>query len=155
MMQTLLSQEWTVDGKVFEGKVQHSERELRCGDQVFARIAKLLEAHPCLLEREHFKTLLRMCLFLQRGPDWVLIDDPDAFAQQYHQRLEDEAKSLSEEDIALADYGVFDLSVLREPRLDDEALYFFVYDRMSGVPYESTYRFSKGSAHYHPLPRLG
>lgn len=99
-------------------------------------LGHLLKSFPQLQEQDHLDKFAQIANFLAKGLEFQYIENIDFFKAAYYQQVELEQSSLLYEGSSIKDYGIFDLSFMHPPRLEDHKLIFFVSHDYLGIPYE-------------------
>lgn len=117
--------------------------------------AGVLEQFPGLLTGEFTTELAKLVNHFAREFQYEVIEDPDAFAQAYRQRLDAEGSAEWEEgNPKLRDFGVPAFEEIRTPVIVDGILTFFARSIRLGVPYKVTAEVegaSVGNPNYEPM----
>lgn len=87
----------------------------------------LVKAAPALSDPKNLRQFIHIANFLFTGLDFMIIEDN---VQEYQSRYRSNAGKLTRE------YGIYDVSSLREPYLENGKLIFFAEKNSSGVPYK-------------------
>lgn len=112
----------------------------------YSSLTDLVAATPLLSDAKFLPQYTHIANFLLTGIGFMVIDDPVAFRRRY----EKNAGKLTPE------YGVYDISSIREPYIENGKLIFFAENNASGVPYKVTSPFPMDGSEcsYDLLPRL-
>lgn len=123
------------------------------GNSLVSNLAKLLNLAPHLGTSANATELALAANHFAHGADFVVITDPDAFADAYRRRLaaEDPDVDWQENVMRLCDFGVPDLDGIKPPVLRDGRLIYFAADACLGVPYRATLNMFDQVPDYTPL----
>ena len=102
-------------------------------------LAHLLQTFPPLYDQKNLKTLAQITNFFAKGVEFQYIEDIEAFSLSYYQQVEEEQSSLLYEGSAIKDYGIFDLSAMHPPKVENQTLIFFVRHDYLHIPYRVTF----------------
>lgn len=107
----------------------------------YASLALLLHTYPFLSQSLHLEKLAQMANFLAKGLEFQYIENIESFREKYYQQIETEQSNLLDEGVTLKDFGIFDLSAMKPPYLENQNLLFFVRHDYSGIPYRASLLF--------------
>ncbi len=133
------------------------QRAVLLDGNYYTTLQECIAAAEGLVNLELLLPLCDILNYLARGRDYALIKDPDAFSEQYLQRLqsEDFLEPYQENKPRLSDFGVVDLGAIQLPKVVDQQLCFYVSDDFTGLPYSVTCPWPPEDASqlaYEPVP---
>jgi hypothetical protein len=102
--------------------------------QRYHALAQLAAAYPDLGAAPQLALCCALCLHFARGSNFVPIGEPGEFRRRY-QAMVRRGEGRSDTSFSTADFGPFDVSEVGAPQLLDDALVFYVEDRLYAVPY--------------------
>lgn len=105
--------------------------------QVYQSLPHLFIKFPLLFDCHCLERAAQIINFLAKGLEFQLIDNIEAYKDDYRERLESsQLELLSEMDEFTHDYIHFDLSSMHQPKLFDGCLVFFAKHDLTGFPYK-------------------
>lgn len=125
--------------------------------QLFPHVWLLNQQFPLLSQPTYLKEFAEISNFLWKGLQFQFINPIADYQKFYIQQVELEKKFHSDVfPYRLTDYKIFDVSIMHDPRLEEENLKYFVYQTSTGLPYRVVCPFPYTSAstlvHYQILP---
>lgn len=126
-------------------------------DHVFNHIWLLTQQFPLLSDPTYLKEFAELSNFLWKGLQFQFIDQIAHYQKFYTEQVELEKKYSSDVfPYRLTDYKIFDVSVMHDPRLEGDQIFYFVYNTTTGLPYRVVCPFpyisSSTLVHYQILP---
>lgn len=92
----------------------------------YRNLDELVKKVPTLADPKNLKQFIRIANFLFTGQEFMLIDDP----AEYQKRYRANAGKLTKE------YGIYDVSSIKTPYIENGKVIFFAEKNSSGVPYK-------------------
>ena len=125
--------------------------------QVFNHVWLLTQQLPSLSDPIHIKQFAEISNFLWKGLQFQFIDNIAVYQKFYTEQVELERKFSSDVfPYRLTDYKIFDVSVMHDPHLESNQLFYFVYNSTTALPYRVVCPFPYNSTstlvHYQILP---
>jgi hypothetical protein len=125
--------------------------------QFFNHVWLLSQQMPLLSDPAYIKQFAEISNFLWKGLQFQYIESVADYQKFYTEQVELEKRCPTDIfQYRLTDYKIFDVSVMHEPRLDDEQLFYYVYNTSTGLPYRVVCPFPYNGAstlvHYQILP---
>jgi hypothetical protein len=104
--------------------------------------ANLLDDFPVLKEGYTVVKTAQLINFLMTGVEFRLIENPEKFREDYLQQIESERSGFDTGHLArISDYGIFDVSRVRNPIINEDNLVFFVKNESNNLPYKVSLEF--------------
>ncbi len=95
-------------------------------------LADLIKEVPELQNKANLIKLVKIANFLYKGTQYEIIEDPEAYIEEYNKIIENENSIYELSPYALIRYGIFDVSEIQLPKIKDNQLIFYV---SSKIPY--------------------
>lgn len=148
-MSTVIQKEVILDKSFTFLNDENSDPAIEFGGQTYKKLADLTGKIPFLSDKKHLKEFVRIANFLFTGQEFAIIDDVAAYQKRYRAN----AGKLTSE------YGIYDVSSIKDPFLENGKVIFYAEKKSSGVPYKviCTYPYTDENAEcaYTLLPALG
>jgi hypothetical protein len=130
---------------------------VECEGNFFNHVWLLGQSVACLSDPAYLKEFAEISNFLWKGLQFQFIDQIANYQKFYTEQVELEKKYPSDVFLyRLTDYKIFDVSVMHDPRLEEERLSYFVYQTTTGIPYRVVcpfpYTSTSALVHYQILP---
>lgn len=136
-----------LNGQKFSCKVDESEhRVIEYAGKVYDSLSTLFEHAPELKEESNVLGIAKIVNYMLGGENYLLIENPEYFAERYQARSQ-----------LAPDFGVYDVSSVKSPYIENGTLIFYVENVGLGVPYRVSLSFpydSKQPCFYSLLPRI-
>jgi hypothetical protein len=123
------------------------------GQAPMTTIEEALAQAAHLTEPQHALMLARVLNHLSKGGQFLLIEDPARFEQDFRAQLakEDAQAPWQPGVLRLCDHGTPDFKDISAPAHAGGGLVFFAKDRSLGLPYKATAKALSGPVDYTPL----
>ncbi|WP_068469020.1 hypothetical protein [Candidatus Protochlamydia phocaeensis] len=126
-------------------------------NQTFNHLWFLVNQLPELSNPLYIKEFAQISNFFWKGLLFQYIDSVPAYQKRYIEQVEMEKKYPADIfEYRLTDYKIFDVSVMHEPKVEQDTLIYFVYNVSNGLPYRVVCPFPYTSTspfvHYQILP---
>lgn len=113
----------------------HKNPIIKCGSDYFKNMEELITAFPDLAKPENLYTLAEACNFMFKGLEFSPINDVEEFKSEYMHQIKFEQTQLELMGPRLSDYGIYDVSVMHQPRLLHSQFIFFVMNAYNRLPF--------------------
>lgn len=128
-------------------------------NRAFTHLWSVVDQFPLLSDPRFIKEFAEVSNFLWKGIQFRCIASIPDYQEQYWERIELEKKNPADLfEYRLTDYKTFDVSVMHEPRIEEDQLIYFVYQVSTGLPYKVVcpfpYPHDSTLVHYQILPVL-
>ncbi len=130
---------------------------IKFNEQFFSHLWLLVQQIPELSDADYLREFAEVSNFLWKGIQFECVISIESYQKRYNEQVELEKKYPSDVfPYRLTDYKIFDVSVMHDPRLEEENLMYFVYNTTTGLPYRVVCPFPYTSTstlvHYQILP---
>ena len=103
--------------------------------QTHPTLESVIRTVPSLSEESELPQLAKAANFLFKGNEYSLIEDPDKYKKNYTKDIESEQELFELPLNALSRKGIFDVSEIQSPRIEEDSFIFYVSKR---IPYRVT-----------------
>jgi hypothetical protein len=157
MDQKIQVNEITVGPHFLNLYIKGQEPSIQIGEEIYTHLWFLIERLPELSNPQNIKLFAHISNFFWKGVQFQCIQCIPTYQKFYKERIE--LEKLHRADIfeyRLTDYKIFDVSVMHEPAIYQNALHYYVYQTSTGLPFRVVCPFPYTSAstmvHYQILP---
>jgi hypothetical protein len=116
----------------------NSQPAIEVQNQIFQSNEALFQAFPFILHPKHVIKTVQIANFLIKSLDFQYIENIEAFQTDYHQRIESEQASFTQQLPRLSDYGIYEVSCMHLPQMRKNQIIFFVKNDYTHLPYKVT-----------------
>jgi len=103
--------------------------------QTHLSLESVVRTVPSLSEKSELPQLAKAANFLFKGNEFSLIEDPDKYKKNYTKDIESEQELFELPLNALSRRGIFDVSEIQPPRMEEDSFIFYV---SKTIPYRVT-----------------
>ena len=139
--------------------LQQQSPQVEWNNQVFTHLWFLLAEIEELSHSHYIEAFAEISNFFWKGLQFQRIYDIQEFQQHYIKQVELEKNHPADVfPYRLSDFKIFDVSVIHEPKIENNQLIYFVFNVSNGLPYRVVclFPYPKASTyvHYQILPLL-
>lgn len=114
---------------------QDQEPVINVSGQIYTVPSDLFQTFPFLSSIRYLGKAAQMINFLSVGLEFRFIENVEKFKDHYLQCIESELGSVDSDRPMLSQYGIFDVSHLHPPQIQDGSLVFYVKNDQTQLPY--------------------
>lgn len=148
----------TTKGMTFELFIENTTPSVNYEGKTYQRLIPLLNQVPIEPLLKQPNVLAKLVNHLFSGMRYRVIESPEKFQERYAKQIEKEGESDLQDRRRISDYGVYDISKVVSPTIQDKNLIFYAEDVSTGTPYRVSLRIPprKGQdvCHYDLLPEV-
>jgi hypothetical protein len=137
---------------------QENKPTIEVKERIYTSPAPLFRDFPILSNPHYPEKIAQLINFLLKGLEFHYIENIEQFKEDYYQQIESEQITLNDQPAHLSDYGVYDLSDMHAPTIQNGTLTFFVKHDYTHLPYKVSVPFpiltDQIRASYELLPYL-
>lgn len=105
--------------------------------QIYAFFLHLIQAIPLLADHSYLEAYARISNFYWKANRFCFIDSIEEYQDFYTKRIQFEKNNpLDLFEYRLTDYKIFDVSVMHGPKIQQNELIYFTYNRSNYIPYK-------------------
>lgn len=139
--------------------LQDQSRIAEWNQKTFNHLWFLVSQCPLLSDSAYIHAFAEISNFFWKGTEFQCIPSISAYQQHYNERIELERQHSADVfEYRLTDYKIFDVSIMEEPQIEGEQLFYFVCCVQNGLPYRVVcpfpYSLDSTIVHYQILPVL-